>query len=47
MALDVIELTKELVKIESVSRNSNFAVADKLGAREGTSGIAEKASRRQ
>ncbi len=32
MALDVIELTKELVRIESVSRNSNAAAADKLEA---------------
>ena len=32
MALDVIELTKELVAIESVSQNSNLAAADKLEA---------------
>lgn len=32
MALDVIELTKELVRIESVSRNSNAAAADRLEA---------------
>lgn len=32
MALDVVELTKELVAIESVSRNSNAAAADRLEA---------------
>jgi acetylornithine deacetylase len=32
MALDVIELTKELSAIESVSRNSNAAAADRLDA---------------